>query len=261
MAFLRGIWVLCVVVVLTTVLGVPATLGSLLFRGTDIATRFARVWSNGILRALGVRPEYRGIEHLSSNLPCIFLCNHLSVVDIWVLMRVLPLSNRFVAKQSLFRIPVLGWAMSAAGMVPIDRAHRARAIRSLGVAAERIRAGRPVLLFPEGTRSRDGRLAPFKKGAFHLALKAGVPVVPIAIDGTFEVVVPRTLSVRPGPVTLTATPPIDVDPFRPSDTQGLADAVRARIAANLREFGHPGAEPTASRDTRDPENDRCTSSS
>src|SRR6185436_10580396 len=120
---------------------------------------------------------------------------------------VLPVTTRFVSKRTIFWIPVLGQAMALAGFIPIDRKDRASAIRSLGRATDTIRGGASVILFPEGTRSRDGRLAPFKRGAFHLALQAGVPVVPVSISGTYSVVRPRSIVVHAGPVHVTFAPP------------------------------------------------------
>ena len=102
------------------------------------------------------------------------------------------------------------------------------------MAAERIRDGRSVVLFPEGSRSLDGSLGPFKKGAFHLAVQAGVPVVPVAITGSFDVVPPRAFRVRPGPVKVFVEPPVDVTPFRPEDYQGLSARVRETIERRFR---------------------------
>jgi len=141
-------------------------------------------------------------------------------------------TTRFVSKRTIFWIPVLGQAMSVAGFIPIDRQDRTSAIRSLGRATETIRHGASVILFPEGTRSRDGRLSRFKRGSFHLALEAGVPIVPVAISGTFDVVKPRSFIVRPGPVHVTFAPPVDVAGYA-GDLDGLMAKVRSEIASRL----------------------------
>ena len=148
---LRGLWVLLVLIVMTAVAGIPAILHGLVRRDSDVSMRLGALWSRALLAASGTRVTYRNLERMTSHLPCIFLANHRSNVDIWALIKVLPYPARFVAKESLFRIPVLGWAMSAAGFIPIDRANRGRAMNSLKLAAEKVRAGRPVVLFPEGT--------------------------------------------------------------------------------------------------------------
>jgi 1-acyl-sn-glycerol-3-phosphate acyltransferase len=225
----RVVFAILVFVGTTLALGLPAILVSLLRPGSDITMRAGRLWSRAMLWTVGARVEYRGLEQLSAQLPCIYIANHQSSVDIWALVAVLPVPTRFVAKQSLFRVPVLGWAMSAGGFIAIDRGNRTRAIQSLALAAERIRSGRSVVLFPEGTRSSDGRLQPFKKGPFHLALAARVPLVPVAISGSWEVMRPRTARIRPGPVRVEFLPPLAVDAFLPDDHEGLLREVHGRL--------------------------------
>ena len=227
---LRGIWVRFVLVVMTPLVGLPATIVALLVpRWSNAVMHAGRIWSRSLLAAAGARVTYHGLEHVDHDNPCIFIANHQSMVDIWVLFDFIPPSTRFVAKRELFKIPVFGWALSAAGCISIDRANRANAIRSLSIAAERIRSGRSVILFPEGTRSSDGRLQRFKKGAFYLAVQAGVPVVPVAITGSFAVVPPRKLRVSPGPVEVYIEPPIDVASFQPENTNGLLALVHETI--------------------------------
>jgi 1-acyl-sn-glycerol-3-phosphate acyltransferase len=240
---LRAMLTLAVFVLVTAVFGLPAILITLLRPESDATMRAGRIWSAAMLRVVGARVEYVGLERAREHLPCIFMANHQSSVDIWALVRILPAPARFVAKLSLFRVPVLGWAMSAGGFVSIDRANRASAIRSLQLAAERVRAGRPVVLFPEGTRTRDGRLQPFKKGPFHLALEAGVPIVPVAISGSWDVMPPRRFVVRPGAVKVELLPAVEVTGYLPDDHEGLLREVRRRLAAALGEPpGPPGAE-------------------
>jgi 1-acyl-sn-glycerol-3-phosphate acyltransferase len=231
---LRGLWTMIVLAAATAVLAPVAAIVSLIVPRSNITIHVGRVWGRLLLAASGARVRYHHPERLHAQPTCIFIANHQSMVDIWAMLRVLPAPTRFVAKRELFRIPVFGWALAASGCIPIDRADRAEAIRSLRRAADRIRAGRPVVLYPEGTRSRDGRLQPFKKGAFHLALAAGVPVVPVAITGAFRVLPPGSLRVTPGPVDVWVEPPIDVARWQPRDHAGLRSAVQSVIA---RRFG------------------------
>jgi 1-acyl-sn-glycerol-3-phosphate acyltransferase len=232
---LRGIWLRAVLIVATVALATPvAVLVLLVPRWGNLLVHAGRLWSKALLAAAGARVTYHGREHAHAHTPCVFIANHQSIVDIWVMLGLVPSNTRFVAKQELFRIPIFGWALATTGCIPVNRANRAEAIRSLGVAAERIRAGRSVVLYPEGTRSRDGSLQPFKKGAFHLALAAGVPVVPVAITGSFGVVPPRTLRVRPGRVDVWIDPPVDVTPFCPANHEGLRDVVQASIERHFR---------------------------
>ncbi len=228
---LRGLLTIVTFVVTTLGLGLIAIIAGLL-SGPAAVFRLGRLWARAHLAAMGIAPVYSGLEHARGEAPRIFLANHLSNLDIWALVPVLPVTTRFVSKRSIFWIPILGQAMALAGFIAIDRKDRASAIRSLGRAAQTARDGSSIILFPEGTRSRDGRLGPFKRGSFHLALEAGVPVVPIAISGTFAVVKPRSIVVHRGPVHVTFAQPIDVTAYA-GNLDGLMARVRGEIAALL----------------------------
>jgi 1-acyl-sn-glycerol-3-phosphate acyltransferase len=242
---LRGAVTLLVFVVATVIAGGTAAAWSLIRPGSDIVMRLGRVWSRVCLAAAGVEPSYDGVENASKTLPCVFISNHQSLLDIWSLIPVLPVSVRFVAKRSLFLIPFFGWALSASGFISIDRRNRTRAVKSLRAAAERVRGGRPVLLFAEGTRSRDGRLAPFKRGAFHLAISAGVPVVPVAISGSGRVLRPGFMfRIRPGNVRVSFAPAIDAAAYGADGIERLVSDVRARIVERLLPEEVGAADPT-----------------
>ena len=117
---LRGLWAIAVVVLATICIGIPAAVLSLLWRGSDVTMRLGRIWSRTGLAAVGARVRYEGLERAYARLPCIYISNHQSSVDVWALMNVVPAATRFVAKQSLFRVPALGWAMAASGFIAID---------------------------------------------------------------------------------------------------------------------------------------------
>ena len=234
---LRGLWAVLVLFVSSILCGVPTIVASLVNRNSDAVMHCMRLWARMNLSALGSRVEYEGLEHLGEGEPRIIVANHLSNVDIWALGQVLPLKARFVAKQELRKVPVVGGAMAASGMVFIDRSNRNRAVKSLRLAAEKIRGGRSVMLFAEGTRSRDGRLHPFKKGPFHLALEAGVPVVPVAISGSWGILRPRSLVVTPGVVRVHFLEPVDVSPWQPDDARGLTEHVHGLVREALAETG------------------------
>jgi 1-acyl-sn-glycerol-3-phosphate acyltransferase len=242
---LRGFFATLALIVFTVLFAAPAALIGLLNRRSDLTMLMGRGWSRGMLFATGARVTYHGLEHLEGLGPCIYVSNHQSNVDIWALIRILPLSTRFVAKESLFHVPILGWAMAAAGFVPIDRGNHNKAIQSLGRAARAIRGGRSLVLFPEGTRSRSGELAPFKKGPFHLALQVGVPVVPVAVKGSGRVLPPHSIRVTPGPVEVRILAPVDIRPFLPNDQRALRLEVRARIAAALGAAAATGDDSSA----------------
>jgi len=194
---------------------------------------FARLWSWLILTTSGIRTRVEGIENVVPHKTAIYCANHQSAMDIPILFVNLPVQFRFVAKRSLFKMPFLGWHLKRSGHIPVDRERPREAMRSLDEAAERIRAGSSVLLFPEGHRSRDGRMLPFKSGSFYLAIQSGVPVVPITLNGTRAVLKPDTYHVRPGQTEMIVHPPIPTGTLTRDDVEGLSEQVRARITSRL----------------------------
>ena len=232
---LRRIWTLLVIVAATVALGAAATAAGLLRPGGTSTLRLARVWSRWILGAAGVGVEYEGLEHVPRERACIFMVNHRSNLDIWALAPALPDATVFVAKRSLFRVPLIGSAMKAGGFIPLDRSRRSSALESLSIAARRLREGRPLVVFPEGTRSRDGSLGTFKKGAFHTALEAGAPIVPVAISGSRNLLPPGSVLVRSGRVRVRFGPPVDAGTFPAAQIPDLVRTVRQAIASLLDE--------------------------
>ncbi|MBA4391213.1 MAG: 1-acyl-sn-glycerol-3-phosphate acyltransferase [Syntrophus sp. (in: bacteria)] len=142
-----------------------------------------RFWAGFHLKVSGIKVVIKGLEHLKSP-PYVFMCNHQSSLDIYTLQAFLPYSFKWIAKRQLFRLPFIGWAMGRTGYISIDREKPREALKAMEEAANKIRNGMNIVIFPEGTRSVDGMLLPFKKGGFTLALRAMVPIVPIGIYGT-----------------------------------------------------------------------------
>lgn len=176
--------------------------------------------------------------------PLIFASNHESALDIWVLVECLPRIVRFIAKAELFRIPVFGWYLRLGGHVRVDRGDPAQAISSLRTAAAAVRGGTSLIVFPEGTRSREGKIQSFKKGPFALAMEAGVPVVPVAITGSAEVTPKGLVAVWPGTIRVAVGEP--VDPTRFADRLSFLTAVRERILdLHVRIGGRGGDRATA----------------
>lgn len=192
-----------------------------------IATRLGR-W--GVL-LVGVQIEVRGSEHLQPGRNYIFMSNHASNLDPPVLIPVIPGRCSVLVKKELFRIPVLGTGMRLAELVPVDRGDHEAAMESADAAIKVLRKGLHVVIYPEGTRSSDGRLLPFKKGPFHLAVDSGVPVVPVTILGTYESWPKTRFSLRPGTATVIFHPPIDSREF--SDRPLLMRTMRDTIAGAL----------------------------
>jgi 1-acyl-sn-glycerol-3-phosphate acyltransferase len=188
-------------------------------------------WARQILWGAGTPVHVEGLERVPRDTPVVYASNHSSVFDIWVLAAVLPGSVRFVAKQELRRVPLIGRAMVRAGHVLIDRAVKSRALEAYAAAAGQIRRGVSAVVFPEGTRSRDGRLLPFKNAPFALAIVAQVPVVPVYVHQTFEILARGAWRLRPRPIRVLVGEPIPTTGLGPDDRQRLRDRVHAEIEA------------------------------
>jgi 1-acyl-sn-glycerol-3-phosphate acyltransferase len=193
--------------------------------------RLARWWGRSLLFISGVQVQVEGLEHLTPGQPYVFAANHRSQFDIFVLLVVLPGNFLFVAKKSLFRIPIFGQALARMGSVPIDRSNRQEAIKSLNQAVGKVKQGFSMMVFPEGTRASSRELLPFKKGVFIMALRAGQPVVPVVINGTLAIQPRGALRLRPGPIQVIISPPIAAQDF--NRKEDLMDAVRQAIAAHF----------------------------
>jgi len=210
---------------------------SLVTRSGNSVHRVGRMWSRSILAASGIQVAVSGMERIDPARPYIFMSNHQSNFDIPVLLAHLPVQFRWLAKAELFKIPVFGRAMRGAGYISIDRADREAAFKSLGEASEAIRKGVAIMIFPEGTRSLDGTLKPFKKGGFVLAVDAGVPIVPVTIRGTHAIMAKRTWIIRPRDVAVEVGEPIDTSDCTRATKEALMERVRAAIRCGLGECG------------------------
>jgi len=190
----------------------------------------ARFWSKGLLRIFRVRLRVHGLETIDRSRNYIYVSNHASMFDIPIVAAGIPDDVRLVYKKELEKIPVFGWGLRWGSYIGIDRGRGAEAMKSLDAAVERIRRGVSVLLFAEGTRTLDGRLQPFKRGAFNLAVRSGVPVIPMTINGSYSIVPKHSLHIRPGVVDLFLDPPIPIEREGGKETERqLMDRVRAAI--------------------------------
>lgn len=222
-------------VVATFLLATLGALSGLVDRSGDTVLKLARIWSRVLLGVPGVKLEVVQRAPLDPRRPYIVMANHASMIDIWAVFLAVPIPLRFIAKKQLGAIPLLGWAMRAGRFIFIDRQNAASARRSIEEAARRIKSGQSVVIFPEGTRTRDGRLNPFKKGGFHLALDSGADIVPVAIHGSRALMPRGSALIRSGTVRVEIGAPIATTGLQPADREALATRVRNEIAAMLDE--------------------------
>jgi 1-acyl-sn-glycerol-3-phosphate acyltransferase len=240
LARLRG-WIVLAFAAVTMVFFFLVSLPvMILTRSGDLPIWFARrAWGPWGLAVAGARTEVARLPALPPG-PLVFASNHESALDIWVLFKVLPRGFRFVAKAELFRLPIFGAYLRLGGHIPVDRGNHARAVESLRQAGEAVRAGTSLVVFPEGTRSKDGRIQPFKKGPFVVAMEAGVPVVPVAISGSGRVTPSKTISVVPGTIRVAVGDPVDPAAF--PHKEALLAEVRRQVIALHRSIGGAGGD-------------------
>lgn len=195
--------------------------------------KYAGLWGRFGLFLAGVKLDIRNVEKIPEGQSLIFMGNHQSNFDILALYAALPHHFSWIAKEELFKIPFFGFAMRRAGYIPLDRGDGRRALKSMEEAARKIRDGVSVIVFPEGTRTRDGNLLPFKRGGFLLAAKAGVPIVPFTINGTSRINPAKTLKLKKGNVSISFSDPIDTTGATGKKRDDLIDRVRDAIDQGL----------------------------
>ena len=194
-------------------------------------------WSKDNLWLSRAHVEIEGLENIDHKQPIIFIANHSGLHDILSLAAYLPFQFRWVAKKSLFRVPFMGWHMRRSGYIAIDRENPREAAKSIMKAANEIRNGVSAIAFPEGTRSRIGSLGKFHSGAFALALRTGVPLVPITLEGSYRVIMPKTLRVNPGVVIrIKIDKPINLSSYKRGEKRRLMEDVSGIMSRNLEEL-------------------------
>lgn len=194
---------------------------------------YARAWAWLIIKSSGVRVALSGRDHIEEGKPHVLMANHQGAFDIFALLAYLPVNFKWVAREEIFRIPILGWAMAAAGYISIDRKGKKKAMESVERAVAKIRDGASVLVFPEGTRSPDGEIHPFKRGGFTLAVKAGVPIIPISIRGSRNVLPRSSLRLRPGRIEIIVGKRVRTDDRSLADRGSLMEEVKRAIEKNV----------------------------
>jgi 1-acyl-sn-glycerol-3-phosphate acyltransferase len=185
-----------------------------------------------ILRVIGVRVHVEGLQNIPARV-CIFAANHISAIDPMAFIPAIPRRVAILVKQELFRIPVFGAAMKAAQFVPVDRSDREAAAASLDLSIERLKQGTSFAIYPEGTRSPDGRLRPLKKGAFIMSVGAGVPIVPVSIVGAQNIMQKGSWKISDGDVVVRFGQPVDGAEYTAETRDALRERIEALIAAGL----------------------------
>jgi 1-acyl-sn-glycerol-3-phosphate acyltransferase len=218
----------------TILLGVSAIVVAYISRRTNWAHLVARLWGNTNLWAAGVNVTVTGLERIERDRTYVYAANHQSWFDIFAILGKLPVQFRWLAKEELFKVFVLGPAMSAAGYIPINRGDRRSAFESMNQAAMKVQQGTSIVIFPEGTRSPDGLLQPFKKGGFVLAIKSRQPIVPVSISGSYPIF-PKGggWKIKPGTIRISIGDPIETAGCTIKDRDDLAAEVREAIRKYL----------------------------
>ncbi|PIF02660.1 MAG: 1-acyl-sn-glycerol-3-phosphate acyltransferase [Paludibacter sp.] len=222
-----------IIVVLTVI----ATLFTLLlipfFPNTHISNAPAKLWAKAICKLSFIRLETNGFSHLSKDQSYIFVANHQSVYDIFVIYGYIPFVFKWIMKTELRKVPFVGVACEKSGHIFIDRKNPIKAKQSLEKARENLQGGHSVVIFPEGTRTRTGKVLKFKRGAFVLATQLNLPIVPITISGAYERMSANSLKITPGIIRMTVDKPIDVIQYQDKPPKLLIDDVWNVINENL----------------------------
>jgi 1-acyl-sn-glycerol-3-phosphate acyltransferase len=206
---LRTIWAIIVAIVVTIPSATTVLIIAMLSSASPWIDPVIRVWARLVLWGAGVKVRGEGLETIDRGKRYILIANHHSYFDIPCIFAAIPQPIRFMAKKSLFSIPIFGWALARAGFIPIDRKNRRTAVKSFDLAVDRIRKGNTIVIFPEEGRSAELAMRPFQRGAFLLAIRSELPILPLAIDGTYEVLRVGAKRITPGVVTIRVGMPIE----------------------------------------------------
>ena len=210
--------------------------------GGRLNHRLAGLWGKIAIWANRVNMRVEGLHHVPGQGPYVFMSNHQGSYDIFALLGYLPFDYKWLAKKEIFSIPIIGWAMKATGYIFIDREGTRETVKAMNEAAEKIHKGMSVVVFPEGTRSPDDSLLPFKKGGFTLAIKSKVPIVPIAITGSGKIIRKGKLAVYPGSISIRVDRPIETSGCTMKDREALMDQVHGVILNNLKLISQEGGK-------------------
>lgn len=222
------------VTALTPVLTIPALIAAVLFKPGRFNFFLLRIWNRVVAKLMGLKFSISGMENVKPDTSYIITPNHQGIADMLALGAALPLRFRGVVKRELYKIPFWGWALWATGTIGIDRSNTASAVAKLNREKdEKLKDGWSVLIYPEGTRTPDGFLQEFKKGAFMMAVQTGIPILPVVCNGAFKILPKKMLAFRPGHIKLTICPPILTKGLTEKDVPALMARTRDAILSKL----------------------------
>ncbi len=216
---------------LSILLGTAAVIARIFDRSGNASHNISSLWCRLLCQWNGVKVKITGLEHILTDQPQIFVSNHQGYFDIFALSGFLPVQIRWVAKSSLFKIPFMGWAMTAAGYIQVERGDRKKSYQAFIQTVEKVKQGNSVIIFPEGTRSEDGTVGPFKKGSNLIASRSNSPMVPVTIIGSGDIIKKGSAIINPGTVQIILSPPIK---NHEKDDGEVLNSIRDTICANLK---------------------------
>jgi 1-acyl-sn-glycerol-3-phosphate acyltransferase len=234
LAFLRALFLILSAIVYSAILGPPAIVSSLLDRSGRWPSFFQSLWVAWLLRSNGIKIQLNGTENLKKDRSCLLVSNHASLLDIPAIISAAPFPVRFIAKHSLIWFPIFGWFLYLSGHVLIDRQSAQSAVRSLKKASSQLKKGISIIVFPEGTRSPDGEVKEFKRGAFLLAQYSKFPMIPISISGTCDMLPRHGWCFWPGTIHIRMSRPIPTRSLSHKELDDLMMRVRETIMENLK---------------------------
>ncbi|WP_348263574.1 lysophospholipid acyltransferase family protein [Telmatobacter sp. DSM 110680] len=228
----------------TAICGSLSLFVSLFEKGGRLQHRLAQIWARGCIKISGSHLVVRGTENLRKYPVAVYAANHTSYMDTPVIFSTLPFQFRILAKKELWTMPFIGWHLNRSGQIPVDSVSSNSTVSSLGAAVRALRAGMPLFVFPEGARTPDGTTQPFLAGAAFLAIRAQVPLVPIALSGVYDLLPMHTRHFYPGEITLTVGEPISTEGMTLRQVEALNIRLRETIE-QMRAQSKPGAIPAA----------------
>ena len=219
------------IISLSILLGAAAVIARPFDRSGNSSHNISRLWCRLLCSLNGVTVDIKGLENIFTDQPQIFVSNHQGYFDIFALSGYLPVQIRWVAKSSLFKIPFMGWAMNAAGYIPVERGDRKKSYQAFMQTVEKVKEGCSIIIFPEGTRSEDGTIGPFKKGSNLIASRSSSPMIPVTIIGSGDIIKKGSAVIHPGTVRIIISEPVTKH-LEGKDDGKILNSIRETILAN-----------------------------